>query len=448
MHNTMYKKIICIYINLFFMAFATHASDAAPETDSATVAPKWRIGGYGEMLASYKDYGQNRYYGGMGNTKKNHAEISIPRFVLSGEYRITPKWILAAEIEFESGGTGMAYELESGTGSENGEYEVEYEKGGEVALEQFHITRLIVPEFNIRAGHLVLPIGLTNAHHEPLNFFTAARPEGSTILLPSTWHETGLELFGQFGKKKAVFNYQAMITAGLNPNGFNVYNWVKGGKQGLFETDNFTSPAYSARLDWKGVPGLRIGASLFYNPSAEKNCDKLDTYSSLKNPVNVLIYSFDAQYINKFFTVRANYLSGDITETVDLTARNRKYTSKSPYSRKGPIAKRALDYSVEVGLNVKAFFDNAPKFPRLYPFAHYNYYNPQEEGETGMVMEKRCQVSMWSFGINYYAVPGLVIKADYTTRQIGTNKMFGKSEFNSENEIRLGIAYALWFTNK
>jgi len=63
-------------------------------------------------------------------------------------------------------------------------------------------------------------------------------------------------------------------------------------------------------------------------------------------------------------------------------------------------------------------------------------------------MEKRCQVSMWSFGINYYAVAGLVIKADYTTRQIGTNKMFGKSEFNSENEIRLGIAYALWFTNK
>ena len=105
---------------------------------------KWRLGGYGEMLAAFKDYGLNRYYGGSkGNTKKNHHEISIPRFVLEGEYKINPKWILSAEIEFESGGTGITYEIESQSGSENGEYETEVEKGGEVALEQFHLTRLI-----------------------------------------------------------------------------------------------------------------------------------------------------------------------------------------------------------------------------------------------------------------------------------------------------------------
>ena len=37
------------------------------------------------------------------------------------------------EIEFEYGGTGNAYELEN---TENGEYETEVEKGGEVALAQ------------------------------------------------------------------------------------------------------------------------------------------------------------------------------------------------------------------------------------------------------------------------------------------------------------------------
>lgn len=57
------------------------------------------------------------------------------------------------EIEFEYGGTGSAREIE--WYEENGEYEVEIEKGGEVALEQFHITKLIHPAFNIRAGHMI-----------------------------------------------------------------------------------------------------------------------------------------------------------------------------------------------------------------------------------------------------------------------------------------------------
>ena len=38
-------------------------------------------------------------------------------------------------------------------------------------------------------------------------------------------------------------------------------------------------------------------------------------------------------------------------------------------------------------------------------------------------MEKRCQVSMWTAGLNWYALPNLVVKADYSTRQIGTSKV-------------------------
>lgn len=94
--------------------------------------------------------------------------------MLALDYKFTPKWILGAEIEFESGGVGTAYEIEN---SENGEYETEVEKGGEVALEQFHITRLIHPAFNVRAGHVILPVGLTNSHHEPINFLELQDPK-------------------------------------------------------------------------------------------------------------------------------------------------------------------------------------------------------------------------------------------------------------------------------
>lgn len=406
---------------------------------------RFRFGGYGEMVANFKDYGINRFYGHKeGNAKQNHNTISIPRFVLAFDYKFTPKWILGAEIEFEYGGTGTSYELEN---TENGEYETEVEKGGEVALEQFHITRMIVPEFNIRAGHLIVPVGLTNAHHEPINFFGSSRPEGETTIIPCTWHETGIEFLGKFGKNYATFDYEAMIVTGLNANGFDRNKWVRGGKQGLFEGDNFTSPAYVARLNYTGVPGLRLGGSIYYCPNTGANSDKLITYDEIGR-IPVTIYSLDAQYTNKYVTARANYLSGNIAHADQLGAKNGKLSNKSGYSRTTPIAKRAVSYNAEVGLNLKSIVGGGKNFPVIYPFAQYEYYNSQEKGEGMDVMDARCQVSKWNFGLNWRALPNLVVKADYTTRQIGTAKVFGTGNYNSENEFGIGIAYIGWFFKK
>ena len=76
---------------------------------------KFRFGGYGEMLARRMDYGLNRWGTGTatGNKKIDHNDISLPRFVLALDYKFNKKWMLGAEIEFESGGTGAAYELEA-----------------------------------------------------------------------------------------------------------------------------------------------------------------------------------------------------------------------------------------------------------------------------------------------------------------------------------------------
>lgn len=420
----------------------TAAQAAEPDTLGYD---KFRFGGYGEMVANFKDYGINRFYGHQeGNAKQNHNTISIPRFVLALDYKFTPKWILGAEIEFEYGGTGSSFELEN---TENGEYETEVEKGGEVALEQFHITRLIVPEFNVRAGHLIVPIGLTNAHHEPINFFGSSRPEGETTIIPCTWHETGIEFLGKFGKGYATFDYEAMIVTGLNANGFDRNKWVRGGKQGLFEGDNFTSPAYVARLNYTGVPGLRLGGAIYYCPNTGANADKLITYDEI-GKIPVTIWSLDAQYTDRYVTARANYLSGNIAHADQVGAKNGKLSNKSGYSRTTPIAKRAVSYNAEVGVNLKNLVGGSKHFPVIYPFVQYEYYNSQEKGEGMDVMDARCQVSKWNFGLNWKALPNLVVKADYTTRQIGTSKIFGKGAYNSENEFAIGIAYIGWFFKK
>ena len=424
----------------------TMTDGSAAERSEAIYASgynKFRFGGYGEAVASFKDYGINRFYGGhLGNKKDHRNTISIPRFVAAFDYKFNSKWILGAEIEFESGGVGTAYEIEN---SENGEYETEVEKGGEVALEQFHITRLIHPAFNIRAGHIIVPVGLTNSHHEPINFFGTYRPEGETTILPSTWHDNGLEIFGTFGRGYTTFSYQALVVSGLNANGFDRNTWIAGGKQGIFEEDNFTSPGYAFRLDYKGVPGLRAGASFYYCANTGANSDKLTEYPLHKIPVR--IYTADAQYKNKYVTARTNFVWGNLSNAEYVSSVNTKLSNKSPYTRVVPVAKRAVSYAGEIGVNVSAFFNN-PKVPVIYPFARYEYYNPQEEGEGMQVMELRNKVSMWTVGLNWFALPNLVVKADYMTRQIGTGKVFGTGPYNSENEFSIGIAYVGWFLSK
>jgi phosphate-selective porin len=95
-----------------------------------------------------------------------------------------------------------------------------------------------------------------------------------------------------------------------------------------------------------------------------------------------------------------------------------------------------------VGFNLRAVCKDNMSVPVIYPFVRYEYYNPQEKGEGKHTMDLRNKVSMWTAGANWYALPNLVVKADYTTRKIGGGK------YNSENEFSLAIAYIGWFLSK
>ena len=426
---------------MLLMLVAAGPAMAQEAADTAGYS-RFRFGGYGEIVAAFKDYGINRFQKN-GATKERRNTIAIPRFVLAIDYKFTPKWILGAEIEFEAGGTGVAYELEN---SENSEYETEVEKGGEVALEQFHITRLIVPGFNVRAGHMIVPFGLTNTHHEPVNFFGTVRPESETVMLPSTWHETGLAFFGTVGRGHATFDWQAMVVAGLNANGFDRDTWIAGGKQGFFETDNFTSPGYVARVDYRGVKGLRAGVSMYYCHDAGANSDKSQTYAA-DGRIPVAMASFDAQYRNRYVTLRGDVVYGHVGNTESVNGKNNKLPGASPYSRLLPVAKNALSYGVEAGFNL-GNVAGIKRMPVIYPFVRYEYFNPQKSVATPATADRRLEVSKWSAGVNWYALPNLVVKADYSNRQIGTSNPFGSGRYNSENEVSVGIAYIGWFIKK
>ena len=404
---------------------------------------RFRLGGYGEMISAFKGYGLNRLATPFGNTLENRATISIPRFVLALDYKITPKWIVGAEIEFESGGTGSAYELEFG------HLERSLSKGGEVNVEQFYITRLLHPAFNLRFGQMVVPMGLSNAHNEPMNFFGTARPEGEASILPYIWHESGLAAYGTFGKDLGQFNYQAMVVSGLNAKGFSGNHWVHDGQQGLFEQDDFTNPAWLAHLDWVGVHGLRIGASLYHcsNTALNSFTPKEELQHTAKHPVT--LWSIDAQWLGKYVEARADIVSGKVGNADKFAvasehgeAADHEHGEAAEHAF--PLAKRALSYGAEVGLNLKSFFGNE-NAPDVIPFVRYEYYNPMEElavrGEKSPLNDA-FKTSMWVAGVNYRLGKDIVLKADYTHRTIAGGA------YRSENEFAIGAAFNAWFLSR
>ena len=404
---------------------------------------RFRLGGYGEMISAFKGYGLNRLATPFGNTLENRATISIPRFVLALDYKINPKWIVGAEIEFESGGTGIAYELEFGR------TERSLSKGGEVNVEQFYITRLLHPAFNLRFGQMVVPMGLSNAHNEPMNFFGTARPEGEASILPYIWHESGLAAYGTFGKDLGQFNYQAMVVSGLNAKGFSGNHWVHDGQQGLFEQDDFTNPAWMAHLDWVGVHGLRIGASLYHcsNTALNSFTPKEELQHTAKHPVT--LWSIDAQWLGKYVEARADIVSGKVGNADKFVVANEHGEATSHEHGEAaehafPLAKRALSYGAEVGLNLKSFFGNE-NAPDVIPFVRYEYYNPMEElavrGEKSPLNDA-FKTSMWVAGVNYRLGKDIVLKADYTHRTIAGGA------YRSENEFAIGAAFNAWFLSR
>lgn len=389
---------------------------------------KFRFGGYGEILYQHMDYGADRYKYATGAQSENRAYISVPRAVFAFDYKLRDDLVLSSEVEIEYGGTGSAMELEY---EEAGEYETEIEKGGEIELEQLHLTKRFSKWFNVRAGHLIVPVGITNAHHEPTLFFTTSRPEGEMTLLPCTWHETGISVLGYFSH----FKYEVMLVNGLDPNGFTSANWIKGGKQGMFETAVMTSPAVAGRVEWSGVNGLRLGASGYYNKTA-KNASKPEKTADIDAAVTIM--SGDAQYLTKNLTIRANYLWGNLSDSKRLSQINKNISSATGFIRT-PVAKNALAYSVEAGYNVLSFFKTKE---RLMPFARYEYYNSAQSMETGMSEMPINKRNILTVGMNYYLLPSLVLKADYSIRHLDHDN------YNRENTFGLALAYTGWFFSK
>ncbi|RMH03105.1 MAG: hypothetical protein D6702_07030 [Planctomycetota bacterium] len=179
------------------------------------------LGGYGEAL----------YQGYSGNGAANRFDLY--RLVLYVGYRFSEDWVFNSEIEFEH--------------------------VDQAAVEMAYLDHLIDPAVNLRAGHLLVPMGWINETHEPTTFWSANRPQVERLILPTTWHENGVGIHGQAGgleyRSYLMNGFDAStLGADLGTTGFRKAR--QGGGQAKAE-----NLAWTGRLDWTGTPGLIAGAS-------------------------------------------------------------------------------------------------------------------------------------------------------------------------------------------
>lgn len=412
---------------LIFLTIQIQSSAQFVSTQDSLISnkteSKFRMEGYGEILYQRHDYGANPKAASAGSLSENRAVFSLPRLVLNLECDFTPDLTFSTEIEFEKGGTGSAMEIEY---EEFGEYESEIEKGGEIVLEQFHLTKRFSNAFNLRAGHFILALGQLNQRHLPFDFFTSIRPEGETAFMPSTWHETGFEVFGQINN----WSYQFQVVNGLDANGFSSSNWIKTGYQTKFEDVKATNLAYVGRVEYRGVQGLNLGAS-FYTGKSSGNVAKPETMKNIDGRVS--LFSMHARYKEGPWIARANLLQGNLTDAAKISQINSSLSGDSQYPR-SPVAKGALTYGAELGFNVLQFFPQHKT--RLYPFVRYEYYNTMEEVEKSQVADARFKREVYTLGLNYFLKSNVALKLDYAMRKIDGGN------FNDENTFGLAVVFS------
>jgi len=395
-------------------------------------SPKLTIGGYGEVVMSrhfYSDAWQRYSAPSLYKDAEGHGRVDIPHAVFFIGYDFGKGWSFGTEIEFEHGGTEAAVEIEE---EETGEYETEVGAGGKIALEQFWINKKWSKSANLKMGHIIVPVGLTNKFHLPTEYFGVLRPEGETAIMPGVWHETGFSFWG----RACDWSYEIMLIAGLDADRFGSAGWVKGGAGSPYEFKVANSYAGAFRIDNYSIKNLRLGLSGYYGHSAS-NTLKSAGYANLDGAV--AIGAFDFKYEAHNFIVRGNFDYGTLGDSEAITEANMQARLGSP-SPKQAIGSAALSTAIEAGYNIFSQMNKMEKSnQKLYLFGRYEYYDSMFKTEGAVSKKEYWERSCISYGLNYSPMKAIVIKAEYQSRILS-------KQYNNENTFAIGVMYSGLFT--
>ena len=433
----------------------TGATEQVSKKDKLTNAlSRLHIGGYGEAVMTRNFYSQsfNRYKKPeLYANDKSHGRFDLPHICLNIGYDFGKGWTMGSEIEYEHGGTGSAVEIEA---EEAGEYEAEVEKGGEVNIEQFWINKEFMGgKLNVKAGEIIVPVGYSNAYHEPNQFFTVYRPEGEATIMPNTWHQVGLSVWGRLKD----WRYEAQLLSGLNSESFTAESFAHYGATSPYEFKVANNYAGAVRIDNYSIKGLRIGLSGYYGYSFRNTLRTPGSkYEDVKGALGIIALDFSLNRWN--WIVRGNIDYAYFSDADIISAYNQanwthhKYQDGNPHHYSN-IGSNAVAYAVEAGYNIFSQIAKLKeKNEKLYVFGRFEHYNTMASGSYES-MYKYTKKFRWALGVNYSPIKQITIKGEYSYRffekpdnnGLAPDSPLYRQPYNNEPSLSLGVTYTGWF---
>ena len=390
--------IVAIFLLDFVILSAQQTVTIQNTTAADSLAQSLQINGYQRILSNLRGIPQGVTIGGYGEILYNqpnnlNGELDVQRLVMLFGYKFDER------VQFVT--------------------EIEYEHVKEVYIEQAFVNYSIANAVNIRAGLMLVPMGIINEFHEPTTFNGVERPSMDNKIVPTTWREIGIGVAGRLDG--LALRYQAYLFNGfISHDGeagkLKGSNGLRGGRQKGAESmvDQFN---LSAKLDYYGIPNLRIGLSGYQGRTqADDNVNDV-----LGSDIGVSMIGLDARYKWMNFSARGQYVHANLSNTEAYNA----FTGRD-------LGSELEGYYVEAAYNILPITNKQ----RLDAFVRYEQYDTHNAVAGNLTKNLAYDRQEWTTGLSYHMSIGTVFKVDYQSKSTGVaNSQYG--QFN--------VGVGVWF---
>ncbi len=369
------------------IAIQQEAAASAPASGSAA-------GAASESEVAGSAYANTTIYG-YGEINYNHprdssqAQADLRRAVFGFGHRFDDETRFMSEFEFEHAVTSADDE-------------------GEAEVEQFYIDHRLAQNTNLKAGLFLMPFGLLNESHEPTHYYGVERNFVETAIIPSTWREGGVGIYGStdFG-----LAWDAGVTTG-----FDLSKWDATASEGSesplgsvhqeLQLAKAKDLAVYGAINWRGTPGLVIGGSIFTGQAGQ------GTPGSLVGNSRILIWDTHARWTPDRWDLSAVYAKGSISDTATYNQINAYQPS--------PIPKAFFGWYTQAAYRL---WESGKR--SLSPFVRYERYNTASAYAAlpvALSLSARPTETVGTVGVNYQLNPDLVFKFDYQNFHVDSSR--------------------------
>jgi hypothetical protein len=358
-------------------------------------AVKTSVGGYGELhLNIFKP-----------EDRVARARLDLHRLVLFIAHNFNDRFRFYTELELEH-----AFVAEGGGVAVPGSF------GVEQAFIDWRILKGVSEALYLRGGVVLVPMGIINQWHEPPIFHGVERPLVDRVIIPTTWREGGI---GIWGEPIEGLRYEFYVMGGLDASGFSGSSGLRGGRLQVTQAV-LNGPAFTGRLEWEPTLGMVLGIAPYFGLAGPKELDVNVKVGGLAADWRIRRKGFESRAVLAYFHVSDT----DALRTVPL----------GETDVVSDVGSNLFGVYGELGYNVIYYVDTVME---LVPFVRVDYFDTTfQEADPAFDLPAFLVPTV---GLSYRPIQQVVFKFDY--QAVLGSPLNGQPRGPRENRWNVGLGW-------